>query len=153
MVKLLIQSYLIILAIPFITFAIDPKDPKTICDRLVVEKKKNSCREIAEHNALDWYAAAACNSLDDDDTFMKCWKQIIDAKFNPETLDFCTSHLDDSDSDKFNCILSVKNKSVSKDQIDSCTKETKATDYQKCIEKNSRRNPASSNESEFQSFK
>lgn len=152
MIKLFIQSYLIILAIPFITFAIDPKDPKAICDRMVGEAKKKSCLDIAKQNSLDWYAAAACNALDDDDYFMKCWKQIVGATFSPETLDFCTSRLDDSDTDKLNCIMSVRNKSITKKQIKSCSTSASSIEYQKCIDDGAKRTPASSN-TEFQSIK
>lgn len=150
MVKLLVQSYLIILAIPFITYALDPKDPKTICDRLVSENAKGTCVSFATSNNLDWYAAAACNELNDDEYFLKCWKQISGGKFNPETLDFCTKHPDDSDSDRLKCILSMKNKSLSMGDLKKCSSSKNISDYQRCFNSNPR-SPASGT-SEFQSL-
>lgn len=152
MIKLLVQSYLVILAIPFITYALDPKDPKSFCERLVSETAKHSCLQMSSENNLDWYAAAACNELNDDELFLKCWKQISGGKFNPETLDFCTRHPDDTDADRLKCIVSMKNKNFSFQDLKRCTTSKSLADYQKCFDSSPRR-PASSGTTEFQELK
>ncbi len=151
MIKLLIQSYLVILAIPLLTYALDPKDPKSLCERIVSETAKNSCVQFAASNDLDWYAAAACNELNDDDLFLKCWKQIPGGKFNPETLDFCTRHPDDSDADRYKCIVSMKNKTFSSHDLKKCGASKTIGDYQKCFDSTPRR-PAGRS-TEFQDIK
>ena len=140
MLKVIIQSYFVIFSIPFITFALDPKDPETICERLLGEATKNKCKEIAKKKNLDWYAAAACNELDDDQIFMSCWEKIVDAQFNPEALDFCTRRSSDSDQDRFNCILGVRNKSIGVEKLKSCEK---TASFSECLQKEMSRVPAS----------
>lgn len=143
MLKIIFQSYLVIFSIPFITFALDPKNPASICERLIGDLEKNKCSEIANKKNLDWYGAAACNELNDDQIFMTCWEKIIDAHFVPEALDLCTRGTNDSDQDRLNCILGVRNKKIGSEKLKKCEKSPSFSD---CLKKEIERQPASQND-------
>lgn len=141
--KLILQTHLVIFAIPFVTFALNPQEPKSFCERLLNEKDKSTCLSTTHKTQLDWYAASACNSLVSDQMFLSCLGQVQDGLFNPEALDFCTKSEEDMDQERFACIISLKNKNLSQKDLGSCLKSKDLSGFKSCAESKSQRTPAS----------
>ncbi len=141
--KLIFQTYLVIFAIPFVTFALNPQEPKSFCERLLSEKDKSDCVQASQKTNMDWYAASACNSLVSDQMFMNCWGQIQNGLFNPEALDFCTKSDEDMDQERLACIVSLKNKNLSQKDLGTCLKSKDIGSFKNCADSKSQRAPAS----------
>ncbi len=91
------------------SFALEAMNPVSLCSRMIHETGKKECDIQASKLKLDWYAATACNALNDDKVFLSCWKSISGAEFNPEALGRCVENPDDSDDAILDCIMSLKN--------------------------------------------
>jgi hypothetical protein len=91
------------------TFALEAMNPISLCERMINEKSLKECQSKAETLNLDWYAATACNAVDDNNNFIKCWKNISGAQFNPDSLARCVENPDDKDDSVMNCIAALKN--------------------------------------------
>lgn len=92
-------------------FALEPMNPKAICEqRMIVTEEKNQCATKAKSLKLDWYAATACNALNDDKKFLSCWQSVSGGQFNPDALGRCVESPDDTDEVILKCIVSLKDK-------------------------------------------
>ncbi len=90
------------------SFALEAMDPASLCSRMIHETGKKECEIKAKKLKLDWYAATACNALNDDKIFMNCWQKIAGSEFNPEALGRCVENPDDQDDMILKCILTLK---------------------------------------------
>lgn len=91
------------------SFALEAMNPVSLCSRMIHDSDKKKCEKDAKKLKLDWYAATACNALNDDKKFMNCWQNISGAEFNPEAISRCVENPDDKDDSIFKCIISLKN--------------------------------------------
>ncbi len=101
----------IVLVISFSAFAIEPMDPKAMCEERMAQKEERAyCEKQAVALKLDWYAARACHALNDNKKFMTCWQKVAGGEFNSEALGRCVEKIEDSDESIFACIVSLKDK-------------------------------------------
>ena len=91
------------------SFALEAMNPSSLCSRMIHQPEKKECEQKAAKLKLDWYAATACNALNDDKKFLNCWQNISGAEFNPDSLSRCVENPDDNDESIFKCIISLKN--------------------------------------------
>jgi hypothetical protein len=94
------------------TYALEAQNPASMCERMIHAPEKQECEKDAHNLKLDWYAASACNAINDDKKFLSCWKNVAGADFNPEALGRCVENPDDQDDSIYKCILSLKNNRV-----------------------------------------
>ncbi len=94
------------------SFALEAMKPASLCTRMIHNLGKKECEVKATKLKLDWYAATACNALNDDKFFLTCWQNIAGADFNPDALSRCVENPDDNDDAIYKCIISLKNNRV-----------------------------------------
>ena len=94
------------------SFALEAMNPSSLCTRMIHASGKKECEIKATKLKLDWYAATACNALNDDKFFMNCWQNVSGADFNPDALSRCVENPDDNDDAIYKCIISLKNNRV-----------------------------------------
>ena len=94
---------------PIPSYALEAMNPTSLCSRMIHQPEKKECEQKAGKLKLDWYAATACNALNDDKKFLNCWQNISGAEFNPDSLSRCVENPDDNDESIFKCIISLKN--------------------------------------------
>lgn len=92
-----------------VSFALEAMNPASLCSRMIHQPDRRECELKASKLKLDWYAATACNALNDDKKFLNCWQNISGAEFNPDSLSRCVENPDDNDESIFKCIISLKN--------------------------------------------
>jgi hypothetical protein len=91
------------------SFALEAMNPVSLCGRMINASEKKECEMKAKKLKLDWYAATACNAVNDNKIFMNCWQNVSGAEFNPEALGRCVENPDDNDDVIYKCIVSLKN--------------------------------------------
>ncbi|MFN9068646.1 MAG: hypothetical protein ACK5V3_15570, partial [Bdellovibrionales bacterium] len=53
--------------------AIEPMDPRAMCsERMVAQEERLKCTSLANNLKLDWYAATACQAINDNKKFLNC---------------------------------------------------------------------------------
>ncbi len=91
--------------------AIEPMDPRAMCsERMVSQEDKQQCSSLADKLKLDWYAATACQAINDNKKFLSCWMKIAGGEFNTDDLGRCVENFDNSDDSILTCIVSLKDK-------------------------------------------
>jgi hypothetical protein len=91
--------------------AIEPMDPKAMClERMVAQDERLKCASLADKLKLDWYAATACQAINDNKKFLNCWQKIAGGEFNTDDLSRCVENIDNSDDSILTCIVSLKDK-------------------------------------------
>ncbi len=71
-------------------FAIEPQDPKTLCERFVTPLEKTTCEDQMRAIKPDWYLASLCAKQFEDKAFYSCLNITRLGSFSPEKLDRCT---------------------------------------------------------------
>jgi hypothetical protein len=79
-------------------------------ERMIAHEDRKQCTSLADKLKLDWYAATACQAINDNQKFLNCWKKIAGGEFNTEALGRCVENIDNSDDSILTCIVSLKDK-------------------------------------------
>lgn len=82
---------------------IEPTDPVSGCDRYVSPVAMEDCRKLHKKLSLDWYAAAVCARMDDDDAYRSCLLDIDGRKVAPRVAASCLGE-DIEDRARFECL-------------------------------------------------
>ena len=98
------KSLCVLLFIPFLTMAIEPVNPHTLCERFVGEDDQKSCDARMKKDDVDWYAATVCSLMQDDTQFWNCWDKIKGASFNPDAVEKCADDSAMKDAERVACI-------------------------------------------------
>ncbi len=106
--KILCKSLCILLFIPFLTLAIEPINPHSLCERFVGEDDQKSCDARMKNDDVDWYAATVCSLVQDDQQFWSCWDKIKGVRFNPAQLDLCADDQKLKDSERIDCLTKAQ---------------------------------------------
>lgn len=103
----LIHSLVLVALVPLITMALEPNNPKGLCDRFINDKDIEKCQERTKQEDVDWYAATVCNLQTENESFWNCWDSIKGKSFNPALLDHCSEDKDLDDSKRLTCLKSA----------------------------------------------
>ncbi len=145
MFKLILKSAMVLLTIPLVSLAIDPRNPETYCDRFISETHRKVCTEKSKNPNLDWYAASVCARIQDDDVLLKCWDHVKGHEFLPDALEVCSQFENRSDEEILGCLRVIKDKGFQKKEVDSCKKQSNFAQALDCLKsQKSSRLPASS---------
>jgi hypothetical protein len=134
--KLVLYTFFVTVAIPFLTFSIDPKNPSDACERFIHEQDQKNCLKKVESKAIDWYASALCEKIDDDATFLSCFDFLSKAQFDPKAVSHCET-VATEDQDKYKCLQVVGNKSLG-----NCGTKKDLTSLEVCMKAANGRLPA-----------
>ena len=102
--KLLLQSLLLIACVPFLSLALEPVHPESVCNRFIGETDIKSCETRAQKDNVDWYAVSLCNLQKEDSAFWACWDQVKDKKIKPQALKSCVGDENFSDEQRQSCL-------------------------------------------------
>lgn len=85
--------------------ALDPAEPSAGCERFVSPLEADDCRALLKKLDLDWYAAAICTRMDEDEAYLACLKKIDGRLAAPAKVSSC---LADSlgDAERARCLES-----------------------------------------------
>ena len=87
------------------THAIEPINPKTLCERYLAESKQQECEKKIERISPDWYLSATCEKIFDEGYFWECIELNTIASFNPNKVGECQSN--SKDYQILDCVKSV----------------------------------------------
>lgn len=105
---MILRSLFILLAIPLISMAIEPINPKGLCDRYIKSEDQKKCIDTIDKEDIDWYAAGICNMQKDEILFQKCMDTIRGQSFQAKALETCSDETALSDLDRIACLEKSK---------------------------------------------
>jgi hypothetical protein len=96
-----------ILNSPLKSFALQPQNPTTLCDRFLAGPERTACEKKMKTLAPDWYLAAVCAKQFDDHAFYECLELSKTTAFSPKKLEACDEE-GFSDQSRIACIKNTK---------------------------------------------
>jgi hypothetical protein len=69
--------------------ALEATEPSAACERFVSPIEADHCRALHQKLDLDWYAAAICARMDEDEAYLSCLKSIDGRLGAPKKLAAC----------------------------------------------------------------
>lgn len=70
--------------------ALEATEPTGACERFVSPVEAEACRALHQKLDLDWYAAAICARMDEDEAYLGCLKKIDGRLAAPKKLAACS---------------------------------------------------------------
>ena len=90
-----------------LSWALEPQNPVTLCDRFVTEIDKASCEKQLTQLAPDWYLASLCGKFSEDAGFYRCMGLSKSMEISPKKLEAC-DQAEATDEGRLSCIQSAK---------------------------------------------
>ncbi len=85
-----------------LTWAIEPTNPLTLCERFIAPETKKDCENKIKKIAPDWYLATVCEKQFEDKDFFSCLELSEKYNFSPAKLGPCAEHM--LDSERLGCL-------------------------------------------------
>lgn len=97
----------IAIVVPSKTFALNPQNPTSLCDRFVEGPERNQCEKKMKDLSPDWYLADLCSKQFEDKSFYQCMELTKTVKVSPKKLEACDNE-GFSDQSRIDCIQGTK---------------------------------------------
>jgi hypothetical protein len=97
-----IFTFITTLLLSMSTLALDPQDPKSLCERFLGGAQA-SCEKKISDIKPDWYVASVCNRQFDDKLFFECLLIGKNSVFSLQKLEPCDSN-DLTDQQRMTCV-------------------------------------------------
>lgn len=116
----------IIFAIIFLcsqkNFALNPRDPLTLCDRFITVEEQKICEEKIRKIQPDWYLSGVCQHQYEDQNFYDCLILSRQKSFHISKLHQCEDS-DLNDEERMECLNKIALKDDKKSQRQPASKK------------------------------